>query len=140
MMTLPSRSRMCALISPACSLTRTSRSRAPERIRARVSRTHVGHNESVVRGHPSAGEVRSQLFDSGAGAHEGWKVPLGTGRLRVWNTCHAAFARCDAAVSSCRANMYQRSPQWWRHYTLRLLGARRERLERSPVDLAEIGR
>ena len=53
MTTLPSRSKMCALISPACSLTSESSDCSPERIRARVSRTHVGQSESVVRGQPS---------------------------------------------------------------------------------------
>ena len=53
MTTLPSRSRMCALISPTCSLTSDSIDCSPERIRARVSRTHVGQSESVVRGQPS---------------------------------------------------------------------------------------
>ena len=40
-------------------------------MRARVSRTHVGQSESVVRGQPSCGDVRSPLLGSGAGAHEG---------------------------------------------------------------------
>ena len=67
MMTLPSRSRMCALISPTCSSTSDSIDCSPERIRARVSRTQVGQSESVVRGQPSCGDVRSWLFSSGAG-------------------------------------------------------------------------
>ncbi len=71
MMTWPSRSKMCALISPVCSLTSVVTSTLPERIRARVSLTQVGQSESVSRGQPSAGDVRSQLFCSGAGAHAG---------------------------------------------------------------------
>src|ERR1044071_7718462 len=71
MMILPSRSRICALISPTFSVTSTLGSISPDTMPARASRTQVGHRESVVRGQPSAGEVRSQLLASGAGAHEG---------------------------------------------------------------------
>ena len=63
---------MCALISPTCSLTSDSSACSPERMRARVSRTHVGQSESVVRGQPSCGVVRSVLLSSGAAAHFGW--------------------------------------------------------------------
>jgi hypothetical protein len=74
MMTLPSRSTICALISPVCPLISESSDCSPERMRARVSRTHVGHRESVVRGQPNCGLVRCVLFSSGAGAQLGWKV------------------------------------------------------------------
>ncbi len=72
MITLPSRSTMCALISPTCSFTSDSTACSPERIRARVSRTQVGHSESVVRGQPNCGFDRSRLLSSGRSAHFGW--------------------------------------------------------------------
>ena len=48
---------------------------------ARASFTQVGQSESVVRGQPSGGLVRSWLFISGAGAHLGWNVPDSMRRL-----------------------------------------------------------
>jgi hypothetical protein len=48
---------------------------APARIRARVSRTQTGQSESVVRGHPSGGALRSELLASGPDAHCGWNDP-----------------------------------------------------------------
>ena len=70
-MTLPSRSTMCALISPTFSLTREAMDCSPARIRVLASRTQVGQSESVVRGQPNCGLERSALFMSGAGAHLG---------------------------------------------------------------------
>src|SRR5438132_6718894 len=72
-------------------------------MRARVSFTHVGHSESVVRGQPSVGNDRCELFGRGFDAHDGRNVPDATRRLIVWSTCQAAFATDDAAASSCRA-------------------------------------
>ncbi len=63
---------MCALISADVLVDQRSIDCSPARIRARASRTQVGHSESVVRGQPSCGRVRSVLFISGAGAHFGW--------------------------------------------------------------------
>ena len=49
------------------------------------SRTQVGQSESVVRGHPSGGDVRCQLFRRGRGAHGGWNERGGMCRLTAWN-------------------------------------------------------
>ena len=50
----------------------SARSAVPARIVVRASRTHTGHNESVVRGQPpERGDVRSELFSSGRGAQGG---------------------------------------------------------------------
>src|SRR4051812_37850032 len=100
MTTLPSRSRMCALISPVCSLTSDSTVRRPDRIASRVSRTHVGHKESVVRGQPNCGDVRSWLLSSGASAHFGWNALAATRRLTNWSTGHSALAPTVSPISS----------------------------------------
>ena len=52
---LPSRSMIWALISPTFSLSRTSWGSLPSRICLRISGTHLGQSESVVRGQPSGG-------------------------------------------------------------------------------------
>ena len=38
--------------------------------------TQRGQSESVSRGKPSGGKVRSRCFSSGAGAHFGWRRAL----------------------------------------------------------------
>ena len=60
-----------ALISPTCPSTRSARSRSPFRMALRVSMTQRGQSESVSRGQPSGGRLRSRLFGSGRGAHSG---------------------------------------------------------------------
>ena len=97
--TLPSRSTMCALISPTCSLTSASMLLRPERMASRVSRTHVGHSESVVRGQPSCGDVRSWLLSSGASAHFGRNDLVGTRRLTDWRTGQRNLAAPVSAIS-----------------------------------------
>ena len=52
---LPSRSMIWALISPTFSLSRTSWGSLPSRICLRISGTHLGQSESVVRGQPRGG-------------------------------------------------------------------------------------
>src|ERR1051326_3008589 len=139
--TLPSRSMMCALISPTRSLASMLGSASPERMRARVSFTRVGHSESVVRGQPSTGDVRSALLSSGAGAQTGWPEPAGTRRLTVWNRCQAASATNETADSICRAPGIEQTPLA-RHYSVPLppddlldVGGRGEALKSGPVDL-----
>ena len=80
-MTEPLRSTIWALISPTCSLTSVSTDCSPDRMRRRAYLTQVGHSESVDRGQPSGGLLRSWLFMSGAGAHLGWKVLDSSRRL-----------------------------------------------------------
>ena len=52
---LPSRSMICALISPTFSFSRISWGSLPSTICWRISGTHFGQSESVVRGQPSGG-------------------------------------------------------------------------------------
>ena len=73
---LPSRSMIWALISPAFSFIRTSIGSLPSMICWRISGTHLGQSESVVRGHPSGGldfwyDFRSGLSDH-LGVNEGF--------------------------------------------------------------------
>ena len=68
MTTLPSSSRISALISPGLPTMSSLKARVPSRIAVRVSLTQRGQSESVVRGQPSCGKVRSRRLMSGAGA------------------------------------------------------------------------
>ena len=68
---LPSRSMICALISPTFSLSRISIGVLPSRICWRISRTQRGQSESVSRGQPSGGFVFSQDLSSGLSDHFG---------------------------------------------------------------------
>src|SRR5262245_11750668 len=71
----------------------------------RTSCTHYGHNESVSRGQPSLGNVRSWLRRSGAGAHLGWNGRAGlTLPFKYWNTGHTASADLLRAVSNARTS------------------------------------
>jgi hypothetical protein len=88
----PSFSTIRAGISPARPLTRTDQSASPERIRSRTSFTHPGHRESVSRGNPSFGRLRSLDLMRGSGAHFGWKLPSGNFRSMLAATRHAPSA------------------------------------------------
>ncbi len=46
--------------------------RVPSKMAMRTSFTQRGHSESVVRGHPSCGNVRSRRLSNGAGAQLGF--------------------------------------------------------------------
>ena len=78
---LPSRSMIWALISPTFSLSRTSWGSLPSRICLRISGTHLGQSESVVRGQPRGGFSFCQLFRSGLSLHLGVKDGLGLMRF-----------------------------------------------------------
>src|SRR5579863_10318150 len=97
---LPSRSMIWALISPIFELLRTSTGSLPSRICWRISGTHFGHSESVVRGQPSGGLVFSYDLSSGLSDHLG----LGDGfcliRFRRSNTAHAPVAATVTAFST----------------------------------------
>src|SRR5271170_1868375 len=75
--TWPSRSTICALISPTFSWTRSVQSFLPFMMASRASFTQSGHRESVVRGQPSVGLDFSQDFNSGLSDHFGVKEGLG---------------------------------------------------------------
>src|ERR1035441_7258453 len=80
----PSRSMICALISPTFSCTRSRQSFLPSKIASRASLTHPGHNESVCRGQPSVGLDFSHDFCSGLSDHFGVKDGFGLCLLKNW--------------------------------------------------------
>jgi hypothetical protein len=86
---LPSRSMICALISPTFSLSRISCGNLPSMICCRISGTHFGHSESVVRGQPSGGFSFCHDFSSGLSDHFG--VNEGLGRMLF------SFSKTDQA-------------------------------------------
>src|SRR6187431_1812145 len=75
---------MSALISPGLPSTNSRRSSAPESTASRTSFTQRGQSESVRRGQPSWGAVRSFFLSSGAGAHLGCRRPPGKRSLYFW--------------------------------------------------------
>src|SRR5580698_11604964 len=97
---LPSRSMICALISPAFSVRRISTGNWPFTILLRISGTHFGQRESVVRGQPSGGFCFSQDFRRGFSDHLGVNEGFGLIELKVLNTCHAAPAAMVTAFSA----------------------------------------
>src|SRR6202030_818944 len=82
--TWPSRSMICALISPTLSYIRSRQSFLPSMIASRASLTHPGHSESVCRGQPSVGLVFSHDFSSGLSDHLGVKFGLGLYLVKIW--------------------------------------------------------
>src|SRR5580704_17538919 len=97
---LPSRETIWALISPTFSLRRISTGSSPLTILVRISGTHLGQRESVVRGQPSGGFCFSHDFRSGFSDHFGVNDGFGLMELRVLNTCHAAPATTVTAFSA----------------------------------------
>src|SRR6476660_7574250 len=75
--TCPSRSMICALISPTLSLISIETSFSPDRIDSRASITQLGHNESVMRGKPSVGFDFCHDLSKGLSDHFGMKEALG---------------------------------------------------------------
>src|SRR5690348_4235569 len=75
--TWPSRSMICALISPTFSWTRSVQSFLPLMMASRASFTQPGQSESVVRGQPSVGLLFSQDFSTGLSDHFGVKDGFG---------------------------------------------------------------
>src|SRR5918912_1689723 len=80
----PSRSMICALISPTFSFSRSLTSLLPLMISSRASMTHCGQSESVVRGQPSVGLVFCHDFSSGLSDHFGVNDGLGLYLLTDW--------------------------------------------------------
>ena len=97
---LPSRSMIWALISPTFSFIKTSCGRCPSRICCRISGTHLGQRESVVRGQPSGGLVFSYDLSSGLSDHLGVGEGLGLTRFIRSNTTHAPLAAVTTAFST----------------------------------------
>src|SRR5580658_7577379 len=97
---LPSRSTICALISPGRSVNRTRKSCLPSTICRRISGTQRGHKESVSRGQPRGGFDFSRDFSSGLSDHFGVKDGFsGTRSLMKQNVRHNPLAAMDAAFS-----------------------------------------
>src|SRR5579871_536900 len=97
---LPSRSTMVALISPTFSFIRTSCGRCPSRICWRISGTHLGHRESVLRGQPSGGFDFSYDLSRGLSDHFGVGEGFGLIRFRRSYTTHTLFAAATATFST----------------------------------------
>src|SRR5256885_294464 len=98
---LPSFSTILALTSPTFWLLRISTGSSPSRILLRISGTHLGHSESVSRGHPSGGFCFSQLFSNGLSDHLGVKEGFGLIELILSYTNQAALAAWEIARSTC---------------------------------------
>src|SRR5579885_826003 len=99
-MIFPSRSIICALISPTFSVRRISTGTLPSRICCRISGMHFGHSESVSRGHPSGGFTFSQDFKSGLSDHFGVNEGFRWIELTLSKTNHAALAAYETTRST----------------------------------------
>ncbi len=97
---LPSRSTICALISPTFSFISTSCGRCPSRICCRISGTHLGQSESVVRGQPSGGFDFSYDLSSGFSDHFGVGDGFGLTRFKRSNTAQVPLAAMTTAFST----------------------------------------
>src|SRR5712692_7237875 len=98
--TWPSRSMICALISPTFSCIRSRQSFWPAKISSRASLTQPGQSESVWRGKPSVGLLFSQDFKSGFSDHFGVKEGLGRCLLNSWMVSKVAPATLHTAEST----------------------------------------
>src|SRR5436190_9014394 len=97
------------LISPGFSSMRTRQSLRPARISARTSWTQRGQSESVARGKPRTGNVRSFDLIWGAGAHAGWKLPWGSFELNHWTASHVVPATDDRLLPTRVASVMKLS-------------------------------
>src|ERR1700690_11077 len=98
--TWPSRSMICALISPTFSWTRSVQSFLPLMMASRASLTQSGQSESVVRGQPSVGLDFSHDFSSGLSDHLGVNEGLGLCLLKYWIVSKATPADLQSAQSN----------------------------------------
>src|ERR1700683_183606 len=101
--TCPSRSMICALISPTFSCTKSVQSFVPFIIASRASCTQEGHKESVVRGQPSVGLDFSQDFSIGFSDHLGMNE--GFGRYLLKNLIVSKVI--PAVLHSAQSNDFQ---------------------------------
>src|SRR3954470_1361458 len=97
---LPSRSIIVALISPTFSFINTSCGRWPSRICWRISGTHFGQRESVLRGQPSGGLDFSYDLSSGLSDHLGVKEGLVLRRVMAAYPTHPTLATWVSAHST----------------------------------------
>src|SRR5208282_1575867 len=97
--TSPSRSMICALISPTFSWTRSVQSFVPAMMASRASFTQSGQSESVVRGQPRVGFDFSQDFNNGLSDHFGVMDGLGLCLLKNWIVLKVAAAVLHSAQS-----------------------------------------
>src|ERR1039457_4646980 len=97
---LPSRLMICALISPTFSLRRISTGTSPLTILLRISGTHFGQSESVVRGQPSGGFCFSHDLSNGFSGHFGVEKRFRLMEFTALNACHAAPAAIVTAFSA----------------------------------------
>src|SRR5215212_2117685 len=98
----PSRSMICALISPTFSLTRIDGSMVGAfRILLRASMTHFGHKLSVVRGKPSGGFDFCQDLSRGLSDHFGVNASFGLYWLKNWIVLKRPPATVASAFSAC---------------------------------------
>src|SRR5690242_3098712 len=98
--TWPSRSIICALISPTFSWTRSVQSFFPLIMASRASFTQPGQSESVVRGHPSVGLLFSHDFSMGLSDHFGVKLGFGLYLLKNWIVLNATPALLHISQSA----------------------------------------
>src|SRR5688572_6730870 len=99
--TCPSRSMICALISPTFSLISVATSRSPLMIDSRASITQFGQRLSVCRGKPSVGLVFCQDFKIGLSDHLGMNDGFGLNWLTDLMALNAPFATYVSPFSKC---------------------------------------
>src|ERR671932_429859 len=98
----PSRSMICALISPTFSWTRMDGSMVGAlRILLRASMTHFGQRLSVVRGKPSGGFDFCQDLSRGLSDHFGVNDSFGLYWLKNWIVLKRPPATVASAFSAC---------------------------------------
>src|SRR5579872_453709 len=91
---------MVALISPTFSFIRTSCGKCPSRICWRISGTHLGQSESVLRGQPNGGFDFSYDLSRGLSDHFGVGDGFGLIRFARSKIAHAPFAAATATFST----------------------------------------
>src|SRR5271165_780566 len=95
---------------------RTSMGSLPSMICWRISGTHLGQSESVVRGQPSGGLDFWYDFSSGLSDHLGVNEGFWLMLLTLSNTAHAPLAATVTAFSTYLIGLciYASGKKWWR--------------------------
>ena len=104
----PSLSSIRARTSPGLPSTSDRTSARPSSTAARASFTHAGHSESVSRGQPSGGNVRSRALQERAGAHFGRGAGRSKRALYARTAGQRAFATIRRAVAHADRERYTR--------------------------------
>src|ERR1041384_4346364 len=87
---------MSALISPGCASIKVSSGVSPLITALRTSVTQRGQSESVSRGKPNGGAVRSYDLSNGPGAQFGRMAsPSGSRRFTDWKAFQATSERVE---------------------------------------------